>query len=221
MISYGQAVKAVRNGGALAVLAISLAACESSSRLGSLLPDDTFRSAPRVSEQAPAPLTPAPAGDVESSSLPPPPGTAASSSLPVPGAAPGVGTAPGAQLNVGGQLPAPGLRPGTPPATSQVATAPVAVPSRTALVGNWAISEAAGNRCRITLSSASKLDLYGAATSGCQNKELQRVNAWELAGSEVILYEAGGGVVARLRQAGVQSYNGATAKSGAPVSLSK
>lgn len=207
---------------------LALGACESSSRLGSLLPDDGFRTSQRANPQAPAPLTPAPAGDVESSALPPPSGenTAA---LPPPGQPPyypgqasgGVATAPGAFPST--QSPnVSGANPGLPP--PRTATAPVAQPaaptSRTALIGNWSVSEAAGNRCRITLSSAPKLDLYGAGTSGCQNKDLQRVNAWELAGSEVILYEPGGGVVARLRQAG-SGYSGSTTKSGAPVTLSK
>jgi len=227
MIVFGQAKGPLARGVMLAALATMLSACESSSRLGSLLPDDTFRPAPRANPQAPAPLTPAPSSEVESSALPPPPGASTTTALPPPGApasgAPattGVGTAPGASLG------APQTPPGTPPAAPRAATtpppaAPAAAPSRTGLVGNWSVSEAAGASCRITLSSAPKLDLYGAGTSGCQNKELQRVNAWELSGSEVILYEPGGGVVARLRQAGGQNYAGATAKSGAPVSISK
>jgi hypothetical protein len=81
--------------------------------------------------------------------------------------------------------------------------------------------ESAGNRCRITLSSAPKLDLYGAGTNGCKATELQRVNAWELSGSEVILYESGGAVVARLRQSGDGGFAGVSTRSGAPVSMSK
>lgn len=227
MIVFEQAKGPLARGVMLAAFATMLSACESSSRLGSLLPDDTFRPAPRANPQAPAPLTPAPSSEVESSALPPPPGASTTTALPPPGApAPatpattGVGTAPGVSLG------APQTPPGTAPAAPRVATAPTpatpaAAPSRTGLVGNWSVSEAAGASCRITLSSAPKLDLYGAGTSGCQNKELQRVNAWELSGSEVILYEPGGGVVARLRQAGGQNYAGATAKSGAPVSISK
>lgn len=204
----------------LLALASLLGACESSSRIGSLLPGDPIRSAPRQISQAPAPLTPAPSSEVESSALPPPPGASTTSTLPPPQSAPG--TAPGGVATAPGVPVAPPVAPPAPRiATAPVPAAPAAAPSRTALIGNWSVSEAAGARCKITLSSAPKLDLYGAGTSGCQNKELQRVNAWELAGSEVILYEPGGGVVARLRQAGGQGYAGATAKSGAPVSLSK
>lgn len=201
----------------LAPLALSLAACESSSRLGSLLPDSGYR-APPAPTAPPPPLTPAPSSSVESSALPPPPGASSTGNapidptLPAPGQSAGVGTPPGA----------PGLNaPRTPPTQTATAPAAPAAPTRTGLIGNWSVAESSGAKCRITLSSAPKLDLYGAGTSGCQSKELQRVNAWELAGSEVILYEPGGGVVARLRQAGGQSYSGATAKSGAPVTLSK
>lgn len=222
MIGFGQTRRPAANAMVLLGIAALLAGCESSSRLGSLLPDDPFRPAPRVNTQAPAPLTPAPAGDVESTALPPPPG-ASTAALPPQVPAPGAPSPVGVGAPLAPQQPTV-TSPSIPPAP-RVATAPsqapVAAPSRTALIGNWSVSEAAGSSCRITLSSAPKLDLYGAGTSGCQNKELQRVNAWELAGSEVILYEPGGGVVARLRQAGGQNYAGATAKSGAPVSISK
>jgi len=208
-------------------LVLTLAACESSSRLGSLMPGgggyaSPARTAPAA---APAPLTPAPSSTVESSSLPPPPGASTATADPQsPAAGPGQGATNGAAP---GANPTPGLNaPGNAPRVNppQVATTPAApapAPTQSRLVGNWSVAESSGSTCRITLSSAPKLDLYGAGTAGCQSKELQRVNAWELAGSEVILYEPGGGVVARLRQAGAQSYSGATAKSGAPVTLSK
>jgi hypothetical protein len=83
------------------------------------------------------------------------------------------------------------------------------------------LTESSGTRCRLTLSSAPKLDLYGAQTAGCGARELQRVNAWELSGSEVILYEPGGAIVARLRQAGAGTFTGVSTRSGAPVSMSK
>jgi hypothetical protein len=212
---------------------LALGACESSSRLGSLLPDDGFRTAQRANPPAPAPLTPAPTGEVESSALPPPGGGTDAALSPPPAGQPPY--YPGQAPNPGTVATAPGAYPAAPPPnvaganpglpaprnTASVGpTQPAAAPSRTALIGNWSVAEAAGNKCRITLSSAPKLDLYGAGTSGCQNKDLQRVNAWELAGSEVILYEPGGGVVARLRQSG-GGYAGSTTKSGAPVTLSK
>lgn len=229
---------------------LALGACESSSRLGSLMPGSGGSyAAPRAAPRgAPAPLTPAPVGEVQTSDLS---GGAATSQLPPPSGAPLPGAA---QPPRSGGLSAPGnfgsapidppaapTTPAAPPASAggyypgspgagsepaappRVATAPSATPpmsGRTAAVGNWSVSEAQGGSCRITLSSAPKLDLYGAGTNGCQTKELQRVNAWELSGSELLLYEPGGGVVARLRSSG-GGYSGATAKTGAPVSLSK
>lgn len=240
-LGMGMTVSFYRNTVALVALSLTLAACESSSRLGSLLPDDSLRPAARTTPQAPQPLTPAPSTDVDTQDLPPPPGAGAVAPLPGPGATPGlpaggvaaggVATAPGAPL--GTQPPATQPQPGTQPPGTQPpganpaaprvagAAAASAAPTRTGVIGNWSLAETAGGRCRITLSSAPKLDLYGAGTSGCQSKELQRVNAWELNGSEVILYEPGGGVVARLRQSGAQNFSGAVAKTGAPISISK
>ncbi|MCZ8376523.1 MAG: AprI/Inh family metalloprotease inhibitor [Beijerinckiaceae bacterium] len=204
-----------------------LAGCEASSRLGSMLPGEPYRPASRNEiVAAPPPLTPAPAGEVESSALPPPPGANVATAPPPvsPGEPfpPATGTINPPLTTPQG--PVPGANPANRTATAPVAppvTAAPSAPTRTGLIGNWSVRESNGASCRVTLSSAPKLDLYGAGTSGCQNRELQRVNAWELAGSEVILYEPGGGVVARLRQAGQQNFSGATAKSGAPLTMSK
>ncbi len=163
-----------------------LAGCESSSRLGSLLPGETYRSAPRQDmANAPPPLTPAPAGEVESSALPPPPGAAtATAGIPAPVTNSGDPVPPPSTGTInppaGPQTPVPGANPAnrmaSAPNPSTANTAPAA-PTRTALIGNWSVRESNGTSCRITLSSAPKLDLYGAGTNGCQNKELQRVNA--------------------------------------------
>jgi hypothetical protein len=72
----------------------------------------------------------------------------------------------------------------------------------------------------VTLSSVPTLDLYKASTSGCQTRELKAVNAWELRGEEVYLYEPGGGVAARLKRSG-GGFEGSAARTGAPVMLSK
>jgi hypothetical protein len=203
-----------------------LAACDSSQRFGGYMPggNSLARSA---QASPPPPLTAAPSlDDADTQTLPPPPGSGA-----VAGTAPlspptspslttGLPSAPGSQPVQSGVATAPGNLPrvATAPTTP---TAPAVAPSRTSVTGNWSLMEAAGNRCRITLSSAPKLDLYGAGTNGCRATELQRVNAWELSGSEVILYESGGAVVARLRQSGDGSFSGVSTRSGAPVSMSK
>ncbi len=191
------------------ILATSLAGCESSSRLGSILPGSrNVATASPITPLQPAPLAAAPTGEVESSTLPDPGGLRQSAALPAPTALPAPAASPSGlnSQNVSG------LNPSAP-----VAPRPA---SRSSATGAWSVTEASGGKCKMTLSSAPKLDLYGAATSGCQTKELQRVNAWELSGSEVVLYEPGGGVVARLQQSG-GGFSGTTARSGAAVSLSK
>ena len=82
------------------------------------------------------------------------------------------------------------------------------------------MAQGSGSKCRLTLSNAPALDLYKAQTTGC-GTGLTKVNAWELRGDEIYLYEQGGAVAARLKQTGNASFNGSTAKSGAPVSISK
>lgn len=208
-----------------AVSALALAACESSQRLGSFVPG-YGGGARTASPAAPAPLTAAPGSDASTEDLPPPPGSGGQVAAlpPIAPTAPAPGfpqtppaPAPGGVATAPGNLPAPRTAPIAP---SPAPAAPAAAPTRTSVTGNWSLTEGAGNRCRVTLSSAPKLDLYGAGTNGCQARELQRVNAWELAGSEVILYEPGGAVVARLRQSG-DGYSGVSTRSGAPISMSK
>ena len=219
----------VRLAGLLACT-LGLAACESSQRLGSLVPGS--RPSPIATPAAPPPLVAAPTTDVDTDTLPPPP-VAGSGGLattpPVANAplspAPGLSTpTPPAQPSApapSGVATAPGNLPRNPPPPVSAPAAPAAAPTRTGVTGNWSLTESAGTRCRLTLSSAPKLDLYGAGTNGCAAKELQRVNAWELSGSEVILYEPGGAVVARLRQSPAGGYSGVSTRSGAPISMAK
>lgn len=189
-------------------MATFLTACESSRRLGSMMPSSS-----QSSQIAPPPLTAAPAGEVDTTTLPPP-GTAPQTALP--GQIP---QQPNSAVSAPGNFPISGNQPGNQQQVAALPTTPAA-PTRTGVTGNWGLREASGARCRLTLSSAPKLDLYGAGTSGCQARELQRINAWELNGSEIILYEPGGEVAARLRQAG-GGFNGVSTKTGAPISIAK
>lgn len=216
----------------LFLLAPLLAACETSSRLPPF--SNPFGGSDRVGARpAPAPsprIDAVPTEPVQSAPLPapvtrqdlaPPPGMPAEPqlaqqmpSLPTtPGVTPGTAT--------------PGTTPNDPVKTAKVEPpkvpaddAPVARPTQSSVTGNWNAREATGGSCKVTLSSSPKLDLYNASTSGCQSKDLQRVTAWELRGEDVYLYEPGGAVAARLK-AGGRSMNGALAKTGAPVTLSK
>jgi Protease inhibitor Inh len=214
---------------AAAVLSVVLAGCQGSGRFSD------FDPAPRPVAQPvrPAPLTPAPMSPVQSAPLPP----VSSQPLPPPGSGlPPIGSSVPIETPDGGQPrvaarpvqpidPQPQAEP--PPRPPQVAARPEPAapqasgpPTRTAVTGNWTAREAAGGSCRVTLSSAPTLDLYKANSSGCQSRELQRVNAWELRGDEVYLYEPGGGVAARLKQAG-RNFEGSVSRTGAPVTLSK
>lgn len=141
------------------------------------------------------PVPPMPSGPVLSEPLPPPPGAPGPATTAEP-AAPGPGPV--------ASLPAP---PGPAPA------------SRAAYVGGWTAREASGG-CRVQLSSAPSLDLYKASASGCANKDLARVTAWDFRDGEVYLYQSGGGVAARLR-ATSGSLDGVIAKSGAPLTLTR
>ncbi len=201
----------------LSIMALGLAGCESSARFGNV-----WGGGSRVASRpmsSPEPIIAAPTPQVESAPLSAPGGVA---TAPPPGS-----PDPNA---VAGQ-PDPNAPPVTPPpapkpVTPRVASAPTedrapSGPTRTGVTGNWSVAEAAGGKCRATLSSAPALDLYKASTSGCNSKELQRVTAWELRGNEIYLYESGGAVAARLQQSGNNTFNGADAKSGAPITLSK
>jgi hypothetical protein len=89
------------------------------------------------------------------------------------------------------------------------------------MVGGWTAREATGGSCRIQLSSAPALDLYRASSSGCTNRDLQKITAWDYRDGEVYLYQQGGTVAARLRSGGSGSLDGAVTKSGAGLSLSR
>jgi hypothetical protein len=167
--------------------------------------------APEEVEPAPA----APSGAVSSEPLPPPGGYGvANPGYPPPGGAgpivADVPTMPSAPAPV--EL----LRPTVEPPRQQIA---VASPSRSAVVGGWTAREASGS-CRLQLSSTPALDLYKASASGCVNRDLARVTAWDFRDGEVFLYQPGGAVAARLRPSG-GAMDGVLAKSGAPLALSR
>jgi hypothetical protein len=212
----------------LTVAAALMAGCQGSGRF------TDFGGSPQPQAAAPSrppPLQPAPTAPVQSAPLPP----IASQNLPPPASGlPPIGSTVPIETPDGGS-PRPSVRPQSPidppadppPARPpQVAARPEPAPpapaptTRTSVTGNWTAREAAGGSCRVTLSSVPTLDLYKASTSGCQSRELKGVNAWELRGEEVYLYESGGGVAARLRKAG-SGFEGSASRTGAQVTLSK
>jgi hypothetical protein len=168
--------------------ALALGAC-GSSRLGG--PTAIASAGPVYN--APQPMEPvvaAPSGAVSSEPLPPLSGGPVVADVP--------------------SMPAP-VAP-APAQPQQVAS--VAPTSRSSVVGGWTAREASGS-CRVQLSSAPALDLYKASASGCANRDLGRVNAWDFRDGEVYLYQPGGAVAARLRPSG-GALEGVLAKSGAP-----
>ncbi|GGG46050.1 hypothetical protein GCM10008026_29030 [Chelatococcus composti] len=172
-----------------------------------------YRSARAVSAGSDfEPLPPSAPAEVIASPLPPAPGTAAApdGSVVAPGTLGPDGTLAGTEA---GTTPGPVADLGRQPTSAPPA------PTRSSVTGGWTAREAAGSSCRITLSSAPALDLYKASSSGCNSRDLQSVNAWDLRDGEVYLYSRGS-VVARLKGSG-NSFNGVLAKSGAPLTLSR
>lgn len=216
---------------------LALTACAGSDRFSSNpFPGGSSRQVqPSYNEPALQSAPPVSSGSVTSQPLPPPGGYPAASSAPPPaGALPPPGD-PYFQPNP------PPVAQAAPPPTSapggiqpmqggggQVATLGAgagssrgAVTSRDGIVGAWTAREATGTSCRVQLSSAPTLDLYRASASGCSNRDLQTVNAWDYRNGEVYLYQSGGSVVARLRASDGGAMSGAVTKSGAALSLNR
>ena len=197
----------------LALLAAALAGC-GSSRFGERGPGPVaaMRPAPAVEVPVDEPAVEAvPSGSVVASPLPPPPGANAEAGLPPPGPR---GSDP---------VVADGPTPGAPEVIREERpsrVAAVAGPGRLGVVGGWTAREATGATCRVQLSSTAALDLYKASASGCANRDLAAVTAWDFRDGEVFLYQPGGAVAARLREGG-RGLEGVLAKSGAPLSLAR
>jgi hypothetical protein len=179
-----------------------LAAC-ASDRLGE---SRTVASRPTPPVSVPEPVTAIPADPVTSEPLPPLPGSPVASAP-----APVVADVP-----IMSSSPAP-----VEPAPARIAAIESAPPaSRASAVGAWTAREASGTSCRVQLSSTPSLDLYKAGASGCGNKDLARITAWDFRNGEVYLYQPGGAVAARLRSSS-GTLEGVLAKSGAPLTLSR
>lgn len=185
---------------AAASCAVALAGCESTRFAGRGPSASATR--PLAPDPGPDPIASAvPSGSVSSEPLAPPSGPAAVADVPVmPGSPRQVETLGGSGGGGGGQAPP--------------------VSTRSAAIGGWTAREASGTSCRINLSSTPSLDLYRASASGCANKDLARITAWDFRDGEVYLYQPGGSVAARLRPA-TGSLSGVLSKSGAPLTLSR
>jgi hypothetical protein len=213
---------------ALALLPLlALTACAGSQRFSGPVRNPPYYGQPALPSAPPVSSAP-----VTSEPLPPPGGYPAAAAppagAPLPGPQdpffePGAGGAPQGQpvpqagqpeplRGGGGQIAVLGQSP---------ATTPRPAPSRDNMVGGWTAREATGGSCRVQLSSTPALDLYRASSSGCANKDLQRISAWDFRDGEVYLYQQGGTVAARLRSSGSGALDGAVTKSGASLSMSR
>ena len=178
---------------ALAALAAGLGACSSPRFDG---PSRGRGPGPQAALE-PA-ITAIPSGPVTSEPLAPPPGASGS---PSPGPLASVAPPPLVEAE-----------------PAYVPPPPVVASGRSSVFGGWNAKDATGGTCKVSLSSAPALDLYKASAAGCPNKDLSKVTAWDFRDGEVYLYQPGGTVTARLRQAG-GSLDGALSKSGASLSL--
>jgi hypothetical protein len=150
-------------------------------------------------ETQPEPLTPAPAGTVATQTLPPPaaPGTTD----------PQFPAAPGTTTEVAAAPPAP-----TEPPTNaaDVTTASVA--------GVWNAT-VSGQSCKVATPQTKFGAGYRAGPLRCP-APLDGVKSWNVAGKQLALYDADGGVLARLYSSSAERFDGQTS-SGVPISLSR
>ena len=158
--------------------------------------------------QQPAPLDPAPSGQVTAGQLPPP-------SQP--------GQTPGQDPNAQGQFPnAPGSEtgvPGDPNANSSVQQVNTSGPvTRESLVGAWKVTTA-GSSCQMFMALTKWTGGFRAASRGCPG-DAASVAAWDVQGQQVVLSDSNGNKVATLFSSGSGQFNGQTT-SGAAISLSR
>jgi hypothetical protein len=144
----------------------------------------------------PEPLTPAPAGTVTGDQLPPPAGPG--SQFPA---------APGTTTDVAAVPPAAA----TPPADAPDVTA-----SSVAGVWNATVS---GQSCKVATPQTKFGAGFRAGPLRCP-APLDGVKSWNVAGKQLALYDADGGVLARLYSSGAERFEGQT-ESGLPVSLNR
>ena len=170
--------------GLLAVsLAAILAAGCSSTRLSSM-------------NEQPAPLQPAPSGNVTASTTLPPP------------------AAPGTAGDPAGFPAAPTVAAATPDPAA--ASAPDLTTGN--VVGAWNAS-VSGQSCQL-ITSLTKLGSNNRAASRACAAPVSGVKAWNVTGKQLSLYDEAGSVVATLYSSGPEKFDGQTS-TGVPISLSR
>ncbi len=107
------------------------------------------------------------------------------------------------------------------PGANQVASIPSSakVLSRTDLLGAWTLASGA-EQCKLNINLTTWTGGYRASSRGCQSPDLQRINAWTLAGKQVVLLaEDGQTIVARLHSTSAGRFDGQATQDGRAVSF--
>ena len=158
--------------------------------------------------EQPSSLQPAPLPPVPSNQLPPPTG-------PVAPVAAVDTTAPSGDLQ-------PSLDPpsASTPTTDVASLSDNAQPvTQGALVGAWTVS-VGGGACQIFMSTTKWSGGSRAAVKGCAGTDVSDVQAWRLAGKQVVLVDATGSNAATLYRSSDSRFDGSTAK-GTAISFSR
>ncbi len=154
----------------------------------------------------PAPLTPAPLPPVQQTQLPP--------AVQTP---PAVATAPTGDLqpSLDGTI-----QPDPPVQVASVNAADAAQPVTTgALVGAWTVAVGGGG-CQIFMSTTKWSGGNRAAVKGCGGTDIGDVQAWRLAGKQVVLVDKSGSQAATLYRSSDERFDGSTAQ-GKAISFSR
>ena len=149
----------------------------------------------RLDTPEPAPLAPAPSGNVQTSQLPPPSDASSPSAFP---AAPEENTQVAA------------LNPDAAAAAPEVTTGSVA--------GVWNVS-VSGQSCRIATPQTKYGKGYRAGPLHCPSP-MDGVKSWQVEGKQLAFYDQGGQPLARLYSSGSSRFDGQTT-SGQPISLTR
>lgn len=178
---------------AVTLLALVLAGCQSG------------RFGPANNAPAPAPINPAPAGNVTRNQLPPPSGPSDT------GGATQFPEAPRQSQTEGTQMAA-----ADPQGQAAAANAPAI--SAGSVAGVWSV-DVAGQSCRVATPQTKFGSGYRAGPLRCP-APMDGVKSWNVEGKQLAFYDESGGVLARLYSSGEGRFDGQTA-SGQPISLSR
>ncbi|MCT4656203.1 MAG: protease inhibitor Inh/omp19 family protein [Cohaesibacter sp.] len=162
----------------------------------------------------PASLPPAPTAPVQSQTLSPLD----------PGANVQIGGQPGQPINnamgAEAELSQQGADVAAQGQSTIVAAAPASAKSlsRTDLLGAWTLASGA-EQCKLNVNLTSWSGGYRASTRGCQSSELQRINAWNLNGPQVVLLAEDGSTMAKLYSTSAGRFDGQILSDGRAVSF--